>query len=102
MLDDEGRKAKIKFTSQLDYHPFRLKESAPVVKHAERAVASLGVEPKLRIGSGGLDANWLVKHGIPTVTFGAGQNAIHTVKEWVDVPRFLAGCRMAPATATLP
>ena len=30
----------------------------------------------------------MVKHGIPTVTFGAGQNEIHTVKEWVDLPEF--------------
>ena len=67
----------------------------------EAAAVSLGMEPKLRVGNGGLDANWLVQHGIPTVTFGAGQNEIHTVKEWVDVPKFLAGCRMALAAATL-
>jgi tripeptide aminopeptidase len=101
VLDDQGHKAKVKFASRLDYYPFRLKESVPVVKHAEAAVVSLGLEPKLRVGNGGLDANWLVKHGIPTVTFGAGQNAIHTVKEWVDVPKFLDGCRMALAIATL-
>ena len=46
----------------------------------------------LRVTNGGLDANWMVKHGIPTVTFGAGQNEIHTVKEWVDLPEFEAGC----------
>jgi tripeptide aminopeptidase len=102
VLDDEGRKAKVKFTSRLDYYPFRMKESAPVVKHAEAAAASVGLEPRLRVGNGGLDANWLVRHGVPTVTFGAGQNAIHTVKEWVDVPKFLDGCRMALAAATLP
>jgi tripeptide aminopeptidase len=100
VLDHEGRKAKVKFASRLDYYPFRLKESAAVVKHAEAAAASLGMESKLRVGNGGLDANWLVKHGIPTVTFGAGQNAIHTVREWVDVPKFLDGCRMALAVAT--
>jgi Rhodopirellula transposase DDE domain/Peptidase family M20/M25/M40 len=100
LTDDQGRKAKVKFTSRLDYYPFRMKPSAAVVKHAEAAAVSLGMEPKLRLGNGGLDANWLVKHGIPTVTFGVGQNAIHTVKEWVDVPKFLAGCRMALAVAT--
>jgi tripeptide aminopeptidase len=50
-----------------------------------------------RIGNGGLDANWLVKHGIPTVTFGAGQNQIHTVEEFVDLDLYLKGCRMALA-----
>ena len=36
--------------------------------------------------NGGLDANWMVRHGIPTVTFGAGQNEIHTVEEWSTCP----------------
>jgi tripeptide aminopeptidase len=101
VLDDKGHRAKVKFTSRLDYYPFRIKPSAAVVKHAEAAAAKLGLGSRLRVGNGGLDANWLVRHGIPTVTFGAGQNDIHTVKEWVDVPKFLDGCRMAIAAATL-
>ena len=51
--------------------------------------------------NGGLDANWMVKHGVPTVTFGAGQNEIHTVKEFVDLTEFESGCRLALALATL-
>ena len=50
--------------------------------------------------NGGLDANWLVRHGIPTVTFGAGQNAIHSVEEWVALDLYLGGCKMALALAT--
>ncbi|HEY7152505.1 MAG TPA: M20/M25/M40 family metallo-hydrolase [Gemmataceae bacterium] len=100
ITDDKGRKAKVKFTGRLDYHPFRLKEDAPVVRHAQAAAMRAGLQPSLRIGNGGLDANWLVRHGIPTVTFGAGQNNIHTIEEYVDVPMFLAGCRMALALAT--
>jgi tripeptide aminopeptidase len=100
VTDDRGRKAKVKFTSQLDYHPFRLKEDSAVVRHAKEAARRAGLQPSLRVGNGGLDANWLVRHGIPTVTFGAGQNNIHTIEEYVDVPMFLAGCRMALALAT--
>ena len=33
--DADGRTAKVKFDARLDYHPFRLKESAPVVRHAD-------------------------------------------------------------------
>jgi tripeptide aminopeptidase len=99
--NDKGRKAKIKFTSRLDYHPFRLKEDAPVVRHAQAAAVRAGLQPTLRIGNGGLDANWLVRHGVPTITFGAGQNNIHTTEEYVDLPVFLAGCRMALALALL-
>ena len=51
--------------------------------------------------NGGLDANWLDKHGVPTVTIGAGQYEIHTVKEYVDLPEFANGCRLAVALATL-
>jgi tripeptide aminopeptidase len=100
VLDHEGRKAKVKFTSRLDYYPFRLKDNAPVVRHAEAAVRRAGLTPTLRVANGGLDANWLVRHGIPTVTFGAGQHNIHTVEEFVDVPEFLEGCRMALALAS--
>ena len=53
------------------------------------------------MGNGGLDANWLVSHSVPTVTFGAGQNHIHTTEEYVDVESFVEGCRMALALATL-
>jgi tripeptide aminopeptidase len=98
--NDKGRKAKVKFSARLDYHPFRLKEDAPVVRHAQAAALRAGLQPTLRIGNGGLDANWLVRHGIPTITFGAGQNNIHTTDEYVEVPAFLAGCRMALALAT--
>ncbi len=91
----------MKFTSRLDYLPFRLKDDAPVVKKAAKAVRAIGREPNLRVTNGGLDANWMVKHGIPTVTFGAGQNEIHTVKEFVDLTEFESGCRLAVALATV-
>ena len=97
--DHEGRAAKVKFVSRLDYVPFRLKPDAPVVRLAEAAVRAVGREPNLRVTNGGLDANWMVKHGIPTVTFGAGQNEIHTVKEYVDLTEFESGCRVALALA---
>jgi len=98
--DHEGRSAKVKFTSRLDYLPFRLKEDAPVAKKVAKAVRAIGREPNLRVTNGGLDANWMVKHGVPTVTFGAGQNEIHTVKEFVDLIEFESGCRLAVALAT--
>jgi tripeptide aminopeptidase len=98
--DDEGRSAKVKFVSRLDYLPFRLKDDAPAVKKAAKAVRAIGRDPNLRVTNGGLDANWMVKHGVPTVTFGAGQNEIHTVKEFVDLAEFESGCRLAVALAT--
>ncbi|MFO0849338.1 MAG: M20/M25/M40 family metallo-hydrolase [Gemmataceae bacterium] len=95
VTDHEGKPGKVKFTSRPDYHPFRLKDDAPVVKRASAAVRAIGREPNVRVANGGLDANWVVRHGVPVATFGAGQNDIHTVKEWVDLTEFEAGCRLA-------
>lgn len=100
LRNDKGKKAKVKFKARLDYHPFRLKEDAAVVRHAQAAAVRAGLQPSLRVSNGGLDANWLVRHGIPTITFGAGQNNIHTIDEYVDLSSFLMGCRMALALAT--
>lgn len=100
--DHRGRRAAIRFHSRLDYYPFHLKESSPVIRHAQAAAESAGLRPRLRLSNGGLDANWMVRHGVPTVTFGAGQNNVHTVEEYVDVDDFINGCRVAVALATLP
>lgn len=98
--DHRGRGARLRFQARRDYYPFRLKPTAPVVRHAMAAAERVGLEPVLRVSNGGLDANWTVRHGIPTITFGAGQNNIHAVGEFVDLREFEAGCRMALALAT--
>ena len=99
--DDLGQTATVKFESRLDYYPFRIPEDAPVVSHAKRAIERLGWQPATRIANGGLDANWMVRHGIPTITVGAGQNQIHTVEEWVDVEEFVRGCQAVLSLATV-
>ncbi len=100
VCDDRGRGAKIRFQSRLEYHPFHLAENSPVVRHAVSAIKRTGLKPSLRIGNGGLDANWMVRHDIPTITFGAGQNNIHAIGEYVDLSEFENACRLAIALAT--
>lgn len=97
--NEEGKIAEVKFDSRLDYYPFRMKEDESVVRHAFRAVEKLGWTATTRIANGGLDANWMVRHGIPTITFGAGQNHIHTTEEYVDLAEFIRGCQVALALA---
>ncbi|MBL8794155.1 MAG: M20/M25/M40 family metallo-hydrolase [Planctomycetia bacterium] len=97
--DKHGKTAQIKFQARRDYFPFRLKESAPAVKHALAAAERIGLTAKLRHSNGGLDANWLTRNGIPTVSLGAGQNNIHSIGEYVDLRQFLDGCRLALALA---
>jgi tripeptide aminopeptidase len=100
--DHKGKGARIRFRARRDYFPFRLKETSPVVRLACAATVRAGLNPTLRVTNGGLDANWLVRHGIPTITFGAGQHEPHTVQEYVEIPEFLRACRLALALATHP
>ncbi len=99
--DHKKRGARVRFEARRDYFPFRLKPDLPVVRRAAAAAESLGLKPALRISNGGLDANWVVRHGIPTITFGAGQNNIHAIGEYVDLDDFKRGCHMALAVATM-
>lgn len=99
--DASGETAQVKFTHQPAYPPFKVPDDAPAVKHARKAAEKLGLACRIVFSNGGLDANWLDKHGVPTVTIGAGQYEIHTIKEYVNLPEFLDGCRLAVALATL-
>jgi tripeptide aminopeptidase len=99
--DINGKTAEIKFESHAAYPPFDISLDAPIIQHAKRAAESLGLTPTTLFSNGGLDANWFVKHGVPTITIGAGQYEIHTVKEYVYLPEFADGCRLAVALATL-
>jgi tripeptide aminopeptidase len=99
--DADGAAADVKFEASHAYPPFNLASDSPVVRHSLRAAESIGLKPVTVFSNGGLDANWLVKHGLPTVSFGAGQNEVHTVKEFVDLAEFATGCRLAVALANL-
>jgi tripeptide aminopeptidase len=101
VADDAGAIAEVKFQSRPAYPSFNLEADAPAVVHAKRAAESIGLRPTTLFSNGGLDANWFAQHGLPTVTIGAGQYEIHTVNEYVNLPEFFDGCRLAVALATL-
>ncbi len=101
VTDSAGETAKLTFTRTTAYPPFRLDETEVVVRRADRALGLLGIAPNHVFSNGGLDANWLDKAGIPTVTISAGQAEIHTVKEYVDIADYVTGCRLAVLMATL-
>ena len=92
--------ATIHFDAQLKYEAFVLSENEPCVQTALAAVRAVGLEPGTRISNGGLDANWMVAHGIPTVTLGCGQQDIHTVNEALHVESYLQACRIGLQLAT--
>lgn len=91
---------QVHFECVSDYQAFSLSKDEPVVQMAVTAARVAGMEPVLKTVNGGLDANYLNAHGIPTVTIGAGQHNPHTLEEYVDIDEFLGGCNLALILAT--
>ncbi len=95
-----GARGSVEINSGLDYESFKLADDEPCVLAAEAAVRAVGGEPERAIANGGVDANWLTAHGIPSVTLGCGQLNVHTVNEALDVQPFETACRIALRLAT--
>ncbi len=95
-----GATGSVQIDGRLDYESYRLNDKEPCVRLAADAVRAVGREPELAVTNGGLDANWLVKHGIPTVSLGCGQVHPHMTSEALLVPDFQDACRIALRLAT--
>jgi tripeptide aminopeptidase len=96
----EGKRGSVRFDGRLDYESFLIDPRETCVELAEAAVKAVGREPVRVVSNGGLDANWLNAHGIPTVTLGCGQMNVHTTSEMLDLPAYRDACRIALALAT--
>jgi tripeptide aminopeptidase len=95
-----GARGRVQIEGRLDYDSFRLSRDEPCVVAAATAIEAEGLTPEYAITNGGLDANWLTAHGIPTVTLGCGQRNIHTVSEQLDIAEFHRARRIALRLAT--
>ena len=95
-----GQYGSLKFIEDVRYEPFRIEDSSACVQLAKTVSEAVGLTPKPQVCDGGLDANWMAAHGFPTVTLGCGQHNIHTVKERLHVPDYLAACRVGLRLAT--
>ncbi len=69
---DSGQSGRIEFRAELKYESFELSTSEPAVEAAVTAIRSCDLIPETRVSNGGLDANWMTAHGLPTVTLGCG------------------------------
>jgi tripeptide aminopeptidase len=89
----------VQFSPGPTYEPFSLPDDAPVIQAVESAAARCDINTKNVINNGGMDANWIVAHGIPAVTIGVGQRNAHTPDERLNLTRFKTACRLAIAIA---
>ena len=96
-IDNET--AKIKFKKNLDYYPFLIDKNSDVVKISQQISKSEKFSGKAVTSNGGLDANWLVRKNIPTITFGNGHYKPHSIDEYVLIDEFYDACRYAISLA---
>lgn len=97
----EGQRGSVAFSPGPAYEPFSLPENAPVVCAAQEAARQCGIAATCVSNDGGMDANWIVAHGIPAVTIGVGQQQPHTPQERLNLPRFYTACNIAVALANM-
>jgi tripeptide aminopeptidase len=95
-----GQCGTVEISRRVDYESFKLDESSAAVQTVRAAVVAAGREPMLAVSDGGLDANWLVRHGIPTVTLGCGQRNVHTTEETLDIEDYYVATSIALALAS--
>jgi tripeptide aminopeptidase len=100
VVNDDGTPGGFEFDSHVDYEAFRLEESHPSIAAAKQALVDIGREPFADVANGGLDANWLYRHGIAAVTLGCGQRDIHTADEWLQIQDYYDACNVATRLIT--
>ena len=100
LTNASGQYGTLKFDEDVRYEAFRIPDDSECVLIAKSASKSVGLKPVTQICDGGLDANWMALHGFPAVTMGCGQHEIHTVKERLFIPEYLAACKVGLTLAT--
>ena len=92
-----GQHGTVVFGPGPTYEAYALPDDAPVVRKVQQAAKAIGLPVKLVSNDGGMDANWIVAHGIPCVTLSMGQRNIHTPNEWIDLHDFERACQLVIA-----
>jgi tripeptide aminopeptidase len=96
----DGKTGTVSITSKLDYESFLMSSDEPCVRIAQTAVRAVGGDPQLAVANGGVDANWMTAHGIPTVSLGCGQKNQHMDSETLNLNQFALACRVGLRLAT--
>lgn len=100
MSNQKGERGAVAFGPGPTYEAFALYEKGPTVERALHAARRIGMQARTVSNDGGMDANWIVAHGIPALTIGVGQRAVHQPEEWIDLVDFAQVCRLVVEIAT--
>ncbi len=82
------------------YQAYRVEAEHPTVKMLSRALAGIGLEPRLEGSGGGSDANVFFEHGIAAIPVGIGVRSFHTKVETAVIPEVLQGVEMCQRLVT--
>lgn len=84
-----------------EYRAFALSSRSPVVRLSKAAISAAGLEPVVKTGGGGCDANILNARGLPTVNLDAGMMQVHSPDEYVTLEDLERLCKVAINLITL-
>jgi tripeptide aminopeptidase len=87
-------KGRVESEVSREYYAMDVPESSRVVQLVYQAAARLGQKVEACSSGGGCDANIFNRRGIECANFGTGMQAIHTVKEWLDVKELYKSAEM--------
>lgn len=93
--NEKSECASVSFGPGPGYEAFAIPDEAPVVQEALAVTKAAGLQGKTYSNKGGVDANHLNAHGIPTVTFGCGMREVHTAKEYIVLKDYYDACQIA-------
>lgn len=88
------------FTPGPSYEAYALDDDASIVQKVLQAANLCDISVKLVRIDGGVDANCIVAHGIPTVNLNVGQRKIHSPDEWIDLHDFERANQLVLTIAT--
>ncbi|MFY0614248.1 MAG: M20/M25/M40 family metallo-hydrolase [Hyphomicrobiaceae bacterium] len=100
VTNDAGATGSVTFGPGPTYESFALDDDEPVVQLTVGTAKRCGFDIETVTNDGGMDACWIVRHGIPAVTVAVGQRQVHTADEWVHLDDFEKACRLVVAIGT--
>jgi len=86
--------AKVEIEETVYYRAHAIDPEAPVVRAASDAVRSIGLEPDVRVITGGTDALILCNKGIDAVVLGTGGYDAHSTSEYISVENLEKGASL--------
>ena len=92
--------ARLDLTIENSYHTYRVDAQHPTVAMLTRALADMGLEPRLEGSGGGSDANVFFENGIAALPVGIGVRSFHTKEETAMIPEVLQGAEMCQRVIT--